>query len=208
MPAARERPVLSSSGNTARKLRKNMPTLNIRKNNRLSPATRIPRAIGVVALVIFSANFFVVHAQSGMFDKASFTKSEQSSVFVHPSFNDNTTNIAFYVKCYGVDCPPVSPTATSSSFSFSAENLGHGDLPFSDYWAPPETTTSDAPSVKEYVAVEYFNDTQQFTCSDLSLDQCLNNSHFVGQFSFKIADKEVPSVTADTNNNGTTTTTF
>ena len=103
-------------------------------------------------------------------EKPIFKENEQSSVLLNPVFNDNSTNIAFYMKCPNVACPD-NGTASKPEYVFSAENLGHGTLPFSDYWAPPTLT--------DFSAIEYNNDNQQFTCSDKTLDACTADAHFV-----------------------------
>jgi len=112
--------------------------------------------------------------------KPVFKENEQSSVSVHPLFNDDSTNIAFYIKCTGATCP--SNSATTTQYVFSAENTGHGTLAFSDYWAPP--------SLSEFVAVEYKNDHQQFTCSDKSLDACKADPHLVAITNFAIVSND------------------
>lgn len=116
---------------------------------------------------------------SQFFNKPVFKENEQSSVIVSPTFNDNSTNIAFYIKCPSVTCPN-DGTIESPVYIFSAENLGHGSLPFSDYWAPPITS--------DYVAVEYKNDGQQFSCSGISLDECFADPHFINVFYFTLVD--------------------
>ena len=131
-------------------------------------------------------------ATSQLLDKSIFRENEQSAVSVHPRFNDNSTNIAFYAECPTVACPD-NGTLESPEFVFFAENLGHGFLPFSDYWTPD-------PSFHKLVAVEYFNDRQQFTCSDLSLNECIADPHFISQFSFEIVDNNaiIPVLTPPT----------
>lgn len=106
-----------------------------------------------------------------------FKESEQTSILVHPVFNDNSTNVAFYMKCPNVACPD-NGTPKNPVYIFSAENLGHGILPFSDYWAPPTLT--------DFIVIEYKNDNQQFTCSDKTLDECKADAHFVAITNFEL----------------------
>jgi hypothetical protein len=106
-----------------------------------------------------------------------FKENEQSQVLLNPVFNDNSTNIAFYMKCPNIACPG-NGTPANPEYVFSAENLGHGTLPFSDYWAPPALT--------DFIAIEYKNDSQQFTCSDKTLEVCKADPHFVAITNFAI----------------------
>jgi hypothetical protein len=116
---------------------------------------------------------------SQLLDTSIFKTDDQPIVLVKPTFNDSSTNIAFYMKCPSEACPN-NGTLESPVYIFSAENLGHGTLPFSDYWAPPIAS--------DYVAVEYKNDEQQFSCSGISLDNCLSDSHFISVFYFSLVE--------------------
>ena len=111
--------------------------------------------------------------------KPVFKENEQTSVLLNPTFDDNSTNIAFYMKCPNVACPD-SGTVDNALYVFSAENLGHGTLPFSEYWAPPVPTS--------FIVIEYKNDNQQFTCSDKTLETCKADPHFVGLTTFALVD--------------------
>ena len=104
---------------------------------------------------------------------------DQPTILIRPTFNDDSTNIAFYMKCPSVSCPS-DGTYESPVYIFSAENLGHGVLPFSEYWAPP--------IVGDYVAIEYKNDKQQFSCSGISFDNCLTDPHFINVFYFALVN--------------------
>lgn len=131
-----------------------------------------------------------------------FKTDDQSTILVRPTFNDKSTNIAFYMKCPSEACPN-DGTIESPVYIFSAENLGHGTLPFSDYWAPP------FPS--DYIAIEYKNDEQQFSCSGISFDECLSDPHFVKVFHFSLVDNateiipEILALKAELNNKGKVT---
>lgn len=114
-----------------------------------------------------------------LLDTSVFKTEDQPIVLVKPTFNDSSTNIAFYMKCPSEACPN-NGTIESPVYIFSAENLGHGVLPFSDYWAPPITS--------DYVAVEYKNDEQQFSCSGISLDECFADPHFINVFYFTLVN--------------------
>jgi hypothetical protein len=117
------------------------------------------------------------NAPAEFFDHAVFRENEQSTVLVNPQFSDRSTNIAFYIRCPTVACPDIG-TTDSPIYIFSAENIGDGVKPFSEYWAPPALT--------DYSAIEYKNDAQQFTCSDKTLDTCKQDPHFVGSFDFTL----------------------
>ena len=121
----------------------------------------------------------VPKTHSQFFNKPVFKENELSSEIVSPIFNDNSTNIAFYIKCPNTSCPN-DGTIESPVYIFSAENLGHGALPFSDYWAPPIAS--------DYVAVEYKNDEQHFSCSGISLDECFADPHFINVFYFTLVN--------------------
>ncbi len=112
-----------------------------------------------------------------LLEQTIFRTSDQSSVRVRPLFDDLSTNIAFYMKCPNVACPNEG-TPEEPVYIFSAENLGRGILPFSEYWEPPLPT--------DYVAIEYRNDNQQFTCSDKSILECQNDPRFISLFEFAI----------------------
>ena len=125
--------------------------------------------------------------------KEIFKESELSAVMVHPVFDDSTTNIAFYIKCPTVACPD-NGTVDSPVYLFSAENLGQEMKPFSAYWAPPALT--------DYIAIEYKNDKQQFTCSDLTFAACQADPHFVTRFDFSLVDESItitPALLAEKN---------
>ncbi len=112
-----------------------------------------------------------------------FSTTEQSVIVVTPTFTDSTTNLAFYLKCPNTLCPD-QDTGTAPTYQFSAENIGRGDLPFSEYWAPPLTA--------DYAVIEYANDDQQFSCSGISFEACLADSHFVQVFYFALVDEGTP----------------
>jgi len=109
----------------------------------------------------------IVPVTPNFLDASNFKENEQSLIFVRPQHNDASTNIIFYA--YDADNYP----------QYIAETIGHGDLPFSDYFAP-------APGIGKYVAVEYYNDGGTFGCTGISLSDCVNNTHFINQFSFEI----------------------
>ena len=125
-------------------------------------------ALAIVISFFFATNYFLPEAKgqqilddqtinklststdpSQLLDTSIFKTDDQPIVLVKPTFNDSSTNIAFYMKCPSEACPN-NGTLESPVYIFSAENLGHGTLPFSDYWAPPIAS--------DYVAVEYKND--------------------------------------------------
>ncbi len=106
---------------------------------------------------------------SDLVEKPVFRESGKSSVMIRPHFTDSTTNVAFYLDIDG-------------KMWWQAEQLGSlGDLPFVSYWAP-------MPVVGSYVAVEYVNDHQQFSCSGLSLGDCLSDPRFVAESAFQVVD--------------------
>jgi hypothetical protein len=146
-----------------------------------------------VSVFLFNFSFLQVHAQTvPLLDKSIFRQDEESTVFIRPHFSDGRINIVFYGQCptEGGACPDTG-TIESPVYNFFDEFLGRGDLPFSDYWVPDS-------SIHKFVAVEYFNDAQQFTCADLSLNQCISDPHFISQFSFEIVDNNaiIPTSTA------------
>lgn len=108
-----------------------------------------------------------------------FRENEQSNIEVNSVFADNSTNIIFYIQCPSVACPD-DGTKESPVYLFNNETLARGDLPFSEYWVPPALT--------EYIAIEYKNDKQQFSCSGVSLDACLTDPHFIKKFHFELVD--------------------
>lgn len=112
-----------------------------------------------------------------------FNEDTQSTVIVNPIFDDNSTNVSFYIQCPSRACKDIG-TKELPQYIFSAENLGHGSLPLSEYWAVPALTS--------YVAIEYKNDNQQFSCSNLTLDECLTNKRFIQRFNFKVVQSGVP----------------
>lgn len=114
-----------------------------------------------------------------LISKKIFKENEQSSVTIHTFFDDASTNIAFYIRCPSIACQS-DGTDEVPIYLFSAENIGRGSLPFSDYWVPP--------TPNEYVAVEYNNEAQQFSCSGLTLDACIADTHFIAQFAFSLID--------------------
>ena len=128
---------------------------------------------------VFSEQEVIETPTADILEKPIFKEGEQGSVQIQPAFNNRTTNIAFYIKCPSVSCMNYG-TQELPVFHFSAENIGHGHSAFSNYWAPPDSS--------EYVAIEYVNDQQQFTCSDLSLEECIADPHFISKFHFKIVD--------------------
>ena len=112
-----------------------------------------------------------------LLSKAIFSQDDQVNVIVNPVFDDNSTNIAFYIQCPSQACTDVG-TAAAPLFIFTAENLGHGSLPLTKYWEVPAHTS--------YVALEYKNDNQQFSCSNLTLEQCISDTHFIKRFNFEV----------------------
>lgn len=112
-----------------------------------------------------------------LLDTAIFRESEQNNIRVNTLFSDESTNIAFYIKCPSSACPD-DGTPESPVYVFSAENLGRGTLPFSEYWAPPALT--------DYLAIEYKNDEQQFTCSDKTVDECKGDSRYISSYEFSL----------------------
>lgn len=114
---------------------------------------------------------------AALLDHTIFRTTDQSSVMVRPLFDDLSTNISFYMECPNTACP-TEGTPEAPVYIFSAENLGHGMLPFSEYWEPPLPAN--------YVAIEYRNDDQQFTCSDKTIDECKNDSRFISFFEFAL----------------------
>ncbi len=150
----------------------------------------------------------IPQSQIQLIEKPVFKENEQSTVAVHPRFNDESTNIAFYINCVNhsacfdnistdtsVDTGTTTPKL--SQMVFAAENLGHGYLPFSEYWAPD-------PAIGKYTAIEYYNDNQQFSCSDLSVEDCVNDSHFISRLDFEITSNNPDIVLATTTENITT----
>lgn len=111
-------------------------------------------------------------------DQASVPESELPKVIIHAEHKDGSTNIAFYRKCPARSCEGYG-TALQPVYVFTEETVGHGAKPFLDYWQPPEPN--------DYVAVEYVNDRQQFTCSDKSLGACVRDPHFIKEIRFTIA---------------------
>ena len=112
-----------------------------------------------------------------LLDTPIFKENEQVTVLVHTLFDDRSTNIAFYIKCPNVACPD-NGTADFPVYIFSAENISVGTKAFSDYWAPPVLT--------DYIAIEYKNDAQQYTCSDKTVEACIADSRFVSKFEFAL----------------------
>jgi hypothetical protein len=137
------------------------------------------------SLLFFS--FSTVHADTIMsgatsttstpelLNKSIFDINDFSTVLVQPQFMDGSTNIAFYLDIDG-------------AYIWQAEQLGSlGVLPFINYW---DVSGNSGGGVGSYVAVEYLNDGQQFSCSGLSLGDCIGNPHFIGQFNFQIVDSD------------------
>ena len=112
-----------------------------------------------------------------LLSKAIFSQDDQVNVIVNPVFDDNSTNIAFYIQCPSQACTDVG-TVVAPLYIFTAENLGHGSLPLTKYWEVPAHTS--------YVALEYKNDNQQFSCSNLTLEQCISDTHFIKRFNFEV----------------------
>lgn len=108
---------------------------------------------------------------SHLLDKSFFRENEQSTVIVRPRFKDGSENIIFYID-YG-----------NNNFQYVAETIMHKDLPFSNYYSP-------APGIGKYVGVEYLNDGKKFGCSGISLRKCIEDPHFVSQFSFEITSND------------------
>ena len=120
-------------------------------------------------------------SKTQLLETSIFKTNDQSTILIKPTFNDDSTNIAFYMKCPSIACPN-DGTYESPVYIFSAENLGHGILPFSEYWAPP--------IAGDYVAIEYKNDKQQFSCSGISFDNCLTDTHFINVFYFSLVNND------------------
>ena len=118
-----------------------------------------------------------------LLSKAIFSQDDQVNVLVNPVFDDNSTNIAFYIQCPSQACTDIG-TVAAPLYIFTAENLGHGSLPLTKYWEVPAHTS--------YVALEYKNDNQQFSCSNLSLEQCISDTHFIKRFDFEVVASGVP----------------
>lgn len=118
-----------------------------------------------------------------LLSKAIFSEDDQVNILVNPVFDDNSTNISFYIQCPSQACSDIG-TPELPLYIFSAENLGHGSLPLTEYWEVPTHTS--------YVAVEYKNDNQQFSCSNLTLEQCLSDTHFIKRFNFEVVASGVP----------------
>lgn len=118
-----------------------------------------------------------------LLSKAIFSQDDQVNVIVNPVFNDNSTNIAFYIQCPSQACTDIG-TIAAPLYIFTAENLGHGSLPLTKYWEVPAHTS--------YVALEYKNDNQQFSCSNLTLEQCISDTHFIKRFNFEVVASGVP----------------
>lgn len=133
----------------------------------------LPLALGQTA----STTSELPPTQSTLLETPIFKQSDQPTVTLSPTFSDESTNIAFYMKCPSVACPDEG-TPEAPVYIFSAENLGRGALPFSEYWEPPVFT--------DYIAIEYKNDAQQFTCSDKSVTECQNDPHFISIFEFAL----------------------
>jgi hypothetical protein len=136
---------------------------------------------------------------AALIEETIFRTSDQSSVLVRPLFDDLSTNIAFYMKCPNIACPSEG-TLEAPVYIFSAENLGRGILPFSEYWAPPLPT--------DYVAIEYRNDDQQYTCSDKTITECQNDPRFISLFEFAIVSDDTTitlAMLAEKNRSGTST---
>ncbi len=112
-----------------------------------------------------------------LLSSAIFNVDTQSEIIVNPVFDNNSTNIAFYMQCPSQACTDIGTLATPL-YIFAAENLGHGSLTLTEYW--------DVPAQTSYVAVEYKNDNQQFSCSNLTLEQCLSDTHFIKRFNFEV----------------------
>lgn len=132
-----------------------------------------------VIIVLFNFSFFasragiivtapkIAIAMPTLLGAPIFRENEQSLTMVHSLFTDGSTNVIFYID-YG-----------NNNFQYNAETIGHGDFPFSDYYAP-------APGVGKYIAVEYLNDGGTFGCSGLPLNECVADPHFINQFSFEV----------------------
>lgn len=118
-----------------------------------------------------------------LLSKAIFSQDDQVNVIVNPVFDDNSTNIAFYIQCPSQACTDVG-SVSAPMYIFTAENLGHGSLPLTKYWEVPAHTS--------YVALEYKNDNQQFSCSNLTLEQCISDTHFIKRFNFEVVASGVP----------------
>ncbi len=110
-----------------------------------------------------------IPAAPALMEKPSFTQAEQSLVQIKPRFADGSTNIAFYIPY------------EDQGWIWQSETPAIGTMPFVDYWGP-------TPAPGKYVVVEYANDNQQFSCSDLALDNCLSDPHFISKFDFEISE--------------------
>ena len=110
-----------------------------------------------------------------LLNESAFTTDDLSTVLVQPQFTDGSTNIAFYLDIDG-------------TYVWQAEQLGSlGVLPFVDYW---DVSGNSDGGIGNYVAVEYLNSGQQFSCSGLSLDDCVADPHFISQFGFQIVNDD------------------
>ena len=117
-----------------------------------------------------------------LLSKAIFNVNDQAEIIVNPVFNNNSTNIAFYIQCPSQVCTDIG-TVAAPQYIFTAENLGHGSLPLTQYWEVPAPTS--------YVAIEYKNDNQQFSCSSLTLEQCITDTHFIKRYNFEVVASNV-----------------
>lgn len=146
--------------------------------------------IFVACGMLFCFSFAITHADeitqdvsttvtaSPLLSTSVFSINDFSNVLVQPQFTDGTTNVAFYLDING-------------TYWWQAEQLGSlGLLPFINYW---DVSGNSDGGIGNYVAVEYLNDAQQFSCSGLSLSDCVADPHFINQFSFQIVDSDAMS---------------
>jgi len=142
--------------------------------------TLVYSSVIVLFLALISWSRTLADVNPLTLEKSAFRENEQSTIVLHPSLNDGSTNIAFYI-------PYNSPT----NWVWQAETPSVGDATFSNYWAP-------TPAIGKYIVIEYRNDKQQFSCSGLSLNDCLNDPHFISKEAFDIIDNSGTDVAATT----------
>lgn len=107
-------------------------------------------------------------------DSAVFGSEKQPEAIVRSQYDDGSTNIIFY-KAEGM---------STSTYSYAAETVARGELPFSAYYAP-------LPDAGRYVMLEYKNDGGTFECNGITPDECMQDPHFVRRTDFQITDTSV-----------------
>jgi|GEM_PF-1825318 hypothetical protein len=155
-------------------------------------ATHVIATMSLIGLLSLGGSIsrypFIVHADTSaqdesasstyqLLDKYSFGQDREADVSVIPQFKDGSTNIIFYRDDGGGDF---------EYFGESNDGPYVENPSFANYPGVIGTTIGD------YVAVEFYNDGDQFTCAALSLSNCLADSHFISQTPFEITDDSVP----------------